>query len=142
MAACMFLMPESPVYLLSKGREEEARKSLQWFRGSSYDITDELEQVAIKGRKSLHLSEYTMCYLSVQMKVNVAHQANVGTVRLTELFTRPEYLKPTVIMLTLMVFRQTTGINAVLFYLTDIFIKADTGFSSELQAMIVALTQV
>ena len=31
-------MPESPVFLLSKGWDEEAKKSLQWLRGPDYDI--------------------------------------------------------------------------------------------------------
>jgi Sugar (and other) transporter len=29
----MFFMPETPAWLLGKNREEEARKSLQFFRG-------------------------------------------------------------------------------------------------------------
>ena len=120
MAICMFFMPESPVYLLSKDKEDEARMSLQWFRGSNHDVTSELKQ----------------------MKANVEHQASLGSVTVMELITKPVYRKPTLIMLALMIFRQTTGINAVLFYLTDIFIRADTGFSSELQALIVSIVQV
>ncbi len=40
----MFFMPESPAYLLSKDMEEEARRSLQWLRGESYDVSKELEK--------------------------------------------------------------------------------------------------
>ena len=39
------MMPESPVFLLSKGKENAARKSLQWLRGSKYDLGEEIEQV-------------------------------------------------------------------------------------------------
>ena len=46
------------------------------------------------------------------------------------------------IMLTLMFFQQFSGINAVLFYLTDIFIKAGTDIDPGLSATIVALVQV
>ena len=45
MAALLFMMPESPVFLLSEGKEKRARLSLQWFRGIEYDITEELDQV-------------------------------------------------------------------------------------------------
>ena len=37
-------MPESPVYLLSKGRNREAREALQWLRGQEYDIEGEILQ--------------------------------------------------------------------------------------------------
>ena len=47
-AVGMFFMPESPAFLLSKGKEEEAKKALQWLRGNGYDITKEIEQVFIK----------------------------------------------------------------------------------------------
>jgi hypothetical protein len=45
MAACMFFMPESPVYLLSNGRHDDAKASLQWLRGRKYDVAEELKQV-------------------------------------------------------------------------------------------------
>ena len=44
-AVILLMMPESPVFLLSKGKEKAARKSLQWLRGIEYDIEEEIEQV-------------------------------------------------------------------------------------------------
>ena len=44
-AAAMLFMPESPVYLLKRGREEEAVRSLQWLRGAGYDVTEEVQEV-------------------------------------------------------------------------------------------------
>ena len=76
------------------------------------------------------------------MKINVQHKSKLGSVTLKELFTRQEYLKPTMIMLVLMFCRQMTGANYVTFYLNDIFIKANTGFSSELQSTIVSAVAV
>jgi hypothetical protein len=45
--ASVYFLPESPVFLLSKGRTEKARKALKWFRGavSSDQIEPELQQV-------------------------------------------------------------------------------------------------
>jgi hypothetical protein len=42
-AACFIWMPESPQYLLGRNKEEQAEKSLQWFRGNDYDIKEELD---------------------------------------------------------------------------------------------------
>ena len=76
------------------------------------------------------------------MKINVQQKSQLGSVTLKELFTRPEYLKPTLIMFVIMVSRQMSGVNYVTFYLNEIFIKADTGFSSELQSTIVSAVAV
>ena len=76
------------------------------------------------------------------MRINVEKKSQLGSVTLKELFTRQVYLKPTLIMLVLMACRQMTGINYVTFYLNEIFIKADTGFSSELQSTIVSVIAV
>lgn len=40
-----FFMPESPVYLALKGKNDEAAKSLQWLRGAGADITDDLKEI-------------------------------------------------------------------------------------------------
>ena len=48
--ACIFLclavfIPESPIWYAKKGLFEDARKSLDWLRGSKYDSTEELEEM-------------------------------------------------------------------------------------------------
>ena len=45
-------MPRSPIFLVSKGDLEGARKSLQFFRGKSRDVTDELEQIKAEHAES------------------------------------------------------------------------------------------
>ena len=76
------------------------------------------------------------------MRINVQQKSQRGSVTLKDLFTRSEYLKPTLIMFVIMICRQMTGVNYVTFYLNDIFIKADTGFSTELQSTIVSAVAV
>ena len=48
--ACLFLsfaifIPESPIWYAKKGLFEEARKSLEWLRGSKYQLKEELEEM-------------------------------------------------------------------------------------------------
>ena len=38
-------LPESPVWLMRRGREEEARRTLAWLRGKKYDIEPEVEEI-------------------------------------------------------------------------------------------------
>ena len=45
LSALLLMMPESPVFLLAKGKEKGARKSLQWLRGIEYDVSEEIKQV-------------------------------------------------------------------------------------------------
>ena len=48
MAASLYMMPESPVFLLSKGRDKAAEKSIQWLRGDGFDTSEEIEQVRLQ----------------------------------------------------------------------------------------------
>ncbi|KAA0184969.1 hypothetical protein HAZT_HAZT008339, partial [Hyalella azteca] len=94
--ALMLLQKESPTFLLLKGRRQDAKKSLQHFRGDKYDITDEL--VAL--RRS-------------------AEEAKVSHVTWTDMTARP-VLTPLIITLGLMFFQQYSGISAVFFNLFTI----------------------
>ena len=44
-ATLLCVLPESPVFLLSMGKDKAAKESLQWLRGTEYNTTEELEQV-------------------------------------------------------------------------------------------------
>ena len=116
----MPFMPESPVYLMSRQKEGAARKSLERLRGPGHDIWSEIKKIS----KSL------------------AEQEAVGSVSVQEMLTKRNYLIPTIVSLMLMVIQQLTGCNAIQFYLADIFLKAETGISPELQATLVSLCQV
>ncbi|XP_067009774.2 facilitated trehalose transporter Tret1-like [Anabrus simplex] len=43
--AIFYFLPETPIYLMRKGKQTEAAKSLQWFRGKDADITQEMEKL-------------------------------------------------------------------------------------------------
>ena len=52
------------------------------------------------------------------MRFNIQQQTEIGSISLKDLALKTEYLKPALIVLSLMVLMQIGGINAVLFYLT------------------------
>ena len=98
-------MPETPFYLLSKGKEAEAEKSLQWLRGKHFDISEEIHQISqtVKSRRE------------------------IGRASIKDLLTVDIYWKPLFIVSIIFFVRQFCGINAVMFYLQNIFIDAGVG---------------
>eukprot|EP00095_Tigriopus_kingsejongensis_P000011 snap_masked-scaffold342_size201858-processed-gene-1.5 protein:Tk00011 transcript:snap_masked-scaffold342_size201858-processed-gene-1.5-mRNA-1 annotation:"nad-dependent protein deacetylase sirtuin-2" len=119
MAVLMFFMPESPSFYLSHGKEAEAEASLRRFRGPNYNIKAEMAEIR-----------------AVQEE-----QKRIGTVSMKAFFTQAIYVKPTLIMLGLMFFQQFSGINAVLFNLTEIFIKSHSSMDPGVAATLVAVVQ-
>ena len=97
-AITMFFMPESPYFLITKGKNEEALKSLQWLRASE-NVEDELEE----------------------FKREFRDQKLLGNVSYFDLITDSVYLRPFLIVMALMFFQQFSGINAVFFYLKVYF---------------------
>jgi len=47
-AVTFYFMPETPVFLVSQGRLESARKSIIFFRGSSCDLDYEISKITIQ----------------------------------------------------------------------------------------------
>ncbi|XP_043641561.1 facilitated trehalose transporter Tret1 [Drosophila teissieri] len=119
-AVVHFFMPESPVYLAMKGRNDDAAKSLQWLRGKDADIDDELKEILEESQKQIDLP-----------KVNI-----LSALR------RPIVLKGLGIAVLLQVFQQWTGINAILFYSTSIFEDTGSGISGSDSTLIIGVTQV
>ncbi|KAH8283468.1 hypothetical protein KR018_003179 [Drosophila ironensis] len=115
-----FFMPESPVYLALKGRNDDAAKSLQWLRGADADIEDELKEIFEESQRQ-----------NGQEKVNI-----IAALR------RPIVLKGLGISVLLQVFQQWTGINAILFYSSSIFADVGSSLSGTDASIIIAVVQV
>lgn len=115
----MLFMPESPIYYLKKLRQDEARRSLQWFRGNYYDVEPELME-----------------------KKQVLDKMEAERVPFTQAFTTPSAKRGLVIGLGVMFFQQFSGINAVIFYASSIFRDAGSDMDANLSTIIVGVVMV
>ncbi|XP_008417733.1 solute carrier family 2, facilitated glucose transporter member 8 [Poecilia reticulata] len=112
----MCFMPETPRFLLSKGKRREAEEALRFLRGPDAPIEWECS------------------------RIEDGCDEQGSTFQLSDL-KDPGVFKPLLISILLMVFQQMTGINAIMFYAEDIFVQAHFK-ESELASVIVALIQV
>ena len=99
LAVSMFFMPESPYYLVSRGLDGQAEKSLRWLRGNNYDVGRELQAT----------------------KESYKEESSVGAITVSDLFTKPVYYRPFMVAMFLMFMQQFSGINVVIFYAQAIF---------------------
>ncbi|XP_018578883.1 facilitated trehalose transporter Tret1-like isoform X2 [Anoplophora glabripennis] len=111
----IWFIPESPRFLVAKGKEEKSREALQWLRGSETDIDKEFHEL-----------------LKIQKESDKQNES------VFVLFSRNN-LKLLAIVLGLMFFQQLSGINAVIFYTTKIFKDAGSSLKESICTTIVGV---
>lgn len=100
--------PESPRYLLlSCGRVSEARLALRSLRNNS-DIEEDIEEMRAEERA--HQEE-------------VRKYGKLSSIK--ELFSHPWLRKPLLVGVMMQLSQQLSGINAIFYYSTDIFLSAE-----------------
>lgn len=111
--------PETPVYLLRKGRRTDAQRALRLLRGSGYDVHSELNEL--------------------QRELDKKSQTKVS---FAKVLCKKATIKSLIISLGLMVFQQMSGINAVIFYAVDIFKAAGSTLDASVCSIIIGVIQV
>lgn len=114
-----FFQPETPVYNLKKGNETAAREALRKLRGDYYDIESEIKEIK-------HLLAET-------------ERTKVSFI---ESFKTIQAKKASMIVFGLMFFQQLSGINAVIFYTSEIFDSAGSSLQPQIATIIIGVLQV
>lgn len=111
------LIPETPRWFVSRGKDEEARKALQWLRGKQADVEPELKGI---------------------LKTHNESERHASSNGLAQLMKKCN-LKPLSISLGLMLFQQLSGINAVIFYAGEIFKQSGSDIDSNVSSMLIGV---
>nr|XP_005494166.1 solute carrier family 2, facilitated glucose transporter member 6 [Zonotrichia albicollis] len=117
MVLLLCFMPNSPRFLLSQGKEEEALGSLCWLRGQDTDYAREYEQIKDSVRKQ-------------SRRVSCAELKD------------PFLYKPILISGLMRFLQQLSGVTCILVYLQPIFKKTSVILKAEYDAALVGLVRL
>ena len=142
-------MPETPVWLISHNREDDAKKALRRLRGKYVfklfvwlfnlywinQFTDFLIDFVESIRRTDIEAEFQ------RMKENQAKNSQQQQIQPRELL-KGSVLKPLGISMGIMFFQQFTGINAMIFYTVSIFKSAGTTLDGRYATIIIGFVQL
>ncbi|NXF29985.1 GTR6 protein, partial [Nyctibius bracteatus] len=117
MIVLLCFMPNSPRFLLSQGKEDEALRSLCWLRGKDTDYAREYEQIKDSVRKQ-------------NRQVSCAEIKD------------PFIYKPILIAVGMRFLQQLSGVTCILVYLQSIFKKTSVILKPEYDAALVGLVRL
>ncbi|KAK7071766.1 hypothetical protein SK128_004715 [Halocaridina rubra] len=121
---CLFLaaffIPETPSFLLYRGRDAEAASALRWLRGSETDVAREL----------------------TTMKANIATLRRETSSSCPQSAAPRDLIRPLFITCGLMVFQKFCGANAFNFYAVPILAETFVGLNPHRAAVVVAFVQI
>ena len=114
----VIFVPDSPYWLIERGREEDARRSLIRLRGSNYNINEEFEEIVNKKR------------------INQQKGKSVTQTLCSRVFIIPFLRIGSLMMIT-----QCAGINVITSYMVNIFMEAGSSVDPALAPILVCTIQ-
>ena len=118
MGISCFFIPDSPFWLVEKGRYQEAKESLIILRGSDYDVNDEFQEIVNKKKQK-------------EAKGRTVFQTLCSKV----------FLLPFLRIGSLMIITQWAGINVITAYMVNIFIQSGSSIDPSLAPILVCTVQ-
>lgn len=114
--SCIYFIPETPYWLLARGREEEALKSLQWLRGwvSAKEVEKEFSEMQRYSKNS------RKCINCQTAEKDCEHSAPTFLSQLKELPSKPT-LKPMLLVVVYFIVGSFSGVTAMRPFLVQIF---------------------
>ncbi|KOX79412.1 Facilitated trehalose transporter Tret1 [Melipona quadrifasciata] len=127
-----FFVPESPVWLVSKGRLEDAKKSLEWL----------YKHEAKQGKMCAAEAQFNTIVKENEIKLNEQRKSKHGGVS-TKLrgFLKPTGWKPLTILFLFFSFQQFSGIYITLFYAVTWFQEVGSGVDAYIASILVGVTR-
>ncbi|XP_069703051.1 facilitated trehalose transporter Tret1-2 homolog [Periplaneta americana] len=116
-------IPESPVWLVARGRVDEAERSLKWLAGKQSSLPEQQLAALVK---------------SQDMKALVT-SGFMG--RLTGFF-RPSGYKPLLVLFGLFFFQQFSGVYTTLFYSVELFKDVGSGMDPNMATVLVGVMRL
>lgn len=117
MVVGVYFIPETPRWLLSKDRREDAIESMHWLRGKNADIYPEMQEM----EKSIIIAKDVAAWVE---------------------FLKFQLLKPLIICILMFALQQLCGNNVIKVYTTTIFDATKTDMDSSLETIIVGIVGV
>ena len=120
---CLALLPHAPAYLLSRGRDQEARKALHFYRGPN----TQLVEAEIERQRNVLSQE------------EGRSKHNLG---LSAILSSSQYRKPLALSILLMIMQQFSGIKVISSYIVQIFHNAGSELDANICSIVVGVIQV
>ncbi|XP_017782106.1 PREDICTED: facilitated trehalose transporter Tret1-like [Nicrophorus vespilloides] len=131
-AILIMFIPESPVWLVSKGRVDQAKKAIEWL--NKY-------QPALAGEKQT-FSEMQLEYLVREKRQKDAENVGGGSAaRKFKAFFQPTGYKPMLVLIGLFFFQQFSGIYITLFYSVNFFLDMGSTINAYFSSVLIGVVR-